>query len=184
MSYHLVYEQTEHVDMLKPLLEKIGKEEPDIFIVTEDGETVGTHKILLSLFSRTLSNILSGQPKDEGVPGISIPIKAETVRNLIKILEVGSTFNEDKEEVLAVANCGKLLGIYLENLQIVEKKAKKEGNRDKIMTKECQNKDIEETHIDGSDKSDQELEILMILNWQLSWKKNSSLKTKTLWQEK
>ena len=119
MAFHLELEQNEHVRTIKPLVENFLAEEPaDIFIITDDGETVETHKMLLSMFSRSLASILSDHHGCVGVPGISVPMKAETVRNLVRMLGEGTIFGEDKAELLGVAKCGKLLGIEFNNLQI------------------------------------------------------------------
>ena len=70
------------------------------------------------MFSRTLASILRDHHGSVGVPGISVPTKAETVRNLVKMLGEGTIFGENKEELLGVAKCGKLLGIDFKNLQV------------------------------------------------------------------
>merc|ERR1719186_351322 len=70
------------------------------------------------MFSRSLASILSDPHGCVGVPGISVPMKAETVRNLVRMLGEGTIFGEDKAELLGVAKCGKLLGIEFNNLQI------------------------------------------------------------------
>ena len=82
MAYKLEFDQAENVDLLKPVLENVLKEEADLFIVTEDGDTVETHKILLSMFSRSLATILSVQSHGEGVPGLSIPVNTKTAGTL------------------------------------------------------------------------------------------------------
>ena len=119
MAYHLEFEKNEHVKVIKPLVENFLARKPaDIFMISDDGETVATHKMLLSIFSRSLANILSDHQESAGVPSISVPMKAQEVRNLVRILEEGTVFGEDKEKLLAVAKCGKLLGIEILNLQI------------------------------------------------------------------
>merc|ERR1719186_1294619 len=70
------------------------------------------------MFSRSLASILSDPHGCVGVTGISVPMKAETVRNLVRMLGEGTIFGEDKAELLGVAKCGKLLGIEFNNLQI------------------------------------------------------------------
>ena len=70
------------------------------------------------MFSRSLAIILRDYQETVGIPAISVPVTAWAVRNLVKILEEGKVFAEDKEELLEVAKCGKLLGIEFNNLQI------------------------------------------------------------------
>eukprot|EP00092_Neocalanus_flemingeri_P073262 GFUD01090347.1.p1 GENE.GFUD01090347.1~~GFUD01090347.1.p1 ORF type:complete len:341 (-),score=117.50 GFUD01090347.1:13-1035(-) len=124
MSYILEIEKTEHVKIFKPVIENILTQEPDMFIMSDDGETVKTHKILISMFSRSLAGILSDHHECGGVPGLSVPMKAEAVRNLVRVLGEGTVFAGEKDELLGVAKCGKLLGIEFMNLQIGGKKKK------------------------------------------------------------
>jgi len=86
------------------------------------------------MFSRPLANILRDHHAHEtvGIPGMSVPMNAWAVRNLVRILEEGKVFAEDKEELLGVAKCGKLLGIEFNNLQIG---GKKKDNFDKSSVK-------------------------------------------------
>ena len=117
MAYRIEFDEVEYVDMLKPVFANVMNEEADIFIVTADGDTIETHKILLSLFSRSLASIISVHPLG-GVQGISVPVKTETVRSLVKLLEEGIVFVEDKDDLSDVAFCG----IDLTNLAIVDQK--------------------------------------------------------------
>ena len=66
-------------DLLKPLFELILSEEADIVIVSEDGDIIETHKILLSMFSKSLAGLVD----ENSVQGISIPLKTEAIKNLI-----------------------------------------------------------------------------------------------------
>jgi len=122
MAYVLEIAQAEHVKNIKPVLENIAGAPPDVSIITEDGGTVETHKLLLVLFSKYLGSILGSQPDQGGSTGLSVPGKGSAVRNLLSILVEGSIFGANKEELLAAAKCGKVLGIDLKNLQIGGKK--------------------------------------------------------------
>jgi len=152
MAYNLEFELSEHVKLLKPLMRDILEEEPNMFIITDDGETVETHKILLSLFSRSLANILSGYPQDVGMPVISVPMKARAVRNLIRILRKGTVFAEEKKDLLQVAKIGKVLGIELQNLQIGGKMKTIKGSK----AIEVSRKDDENSH-KGNEKEKMEI---------------------------
>jgi len=122
MSYVLEIEQTEHVNILKPVIENLASEPADITIVTDDGQSVDTHKLLLMLFSSYLRGILGTHVERGHVTGMSAPVEGRALRNLLKILVDGAIFGADKNELLAAAKCGKTLGIELKNLQIGGKK--------------------------------------------------------------
>jgi len=110
------FHQSEHFVKVKEIFENVLNEEADIIIVTDDGTTVATHKILLSMFSRTLANIIN---KDETLQqGISIPVKTETVTNLINILTKGAVEIKSRDELREVASCANILGIALTELDI------------------------------------------------------------------
>jgi len=135
MLYKVEFGQSEHFGLLKPLLENLLNEEADISIVTDDGDTIETHKILLSMFSRTLANII----KDNGYveQGITVPAKSETVRNLIKMLSEGAVFIKTKEELVSVKNCGNSLGIDFKNLEYHDNEDMEEYTAN--MNNECRN---------------------------------------------
>ena len=136
MAYRIEFDEVEYVDMLKPVFANVMKEEADILIVTADGDTIETHKILLSLFSRTLASIISVLPLGERVQGISVPVKTETVRSLVKLLEEGIVFVEDKDDLSDVALCGQVLGIDLTNLAIVDQKHFDDIKREELQDSE------------------------------------------------
>eukprot|EP00091_Calanus_sinicus_P011284 TRINITY_DN25591_c0_g1_i1.p2 TRINITY_DN25591_c0_g1~~TRINITY_DN25591_c0_g1_i1.p2 ORF type:complete len:160 (-),score=62.97 TRINITY_DN25591_c0_g1_i1:26-445(-) len=138
MAYVLEIAQAEHLKNIKPVLENISSAPPDVSIITEDGATVTTHKLLLVLFSKYLAGILSSQPELGGNTGVSVPARAIAVRNLLSILVEGSIFGANKEELLAAAKCGKVLGIELKNLQIGGKKKAAEINQQPSTTQHHQ----------------------------------------------
>merc|ERR1712129_516779 len=146
MFYKVVLGHSEHFCLLKPILENVLSEEADISIVTDDGDTLETHKILLIMFSRTLAHIITDNGNVE--QGISVPAKSETVINLIKILTEGAVFMKTKDELVAVVSCGNMLGIDLTNLKLENEDMQEDtGN----MTKK---------HINDLAKSKIELETL------------------------
>eukprot|EP00092_Neocalanus_flemingeri_P027379 GFUD01029694.1.p1 GENE.GFUD01029694.1~~GFUD01029694.1.p1 ORF type:complete len:348 (+),score=114.42 GFUD01029694.1:55-1098(+) len=163
MSYILEFAQSEHVKLFKPVIENILAQEPDMFIMSDDGETVKTHKILISMFSRSLAGILSDHHECGGVPGLSVPMEAEAVRNLVRVLGEGTVFAGEKDELLGVAKCGKLLGIEFKNLQIGGKKKKSVGIRSEVvkLTHVPENNDanlsFNETAIEAGKESKEEV---------------------------
>lgn len=127
MAYHL--EQTRQVDILKPLLTEITDEPFDMFIVTSDGETVETHKLLFTLFSQTFSSLLVGMNCLEKV-GVSVPMPAVLVRNMIKILIGGRAYSYKQDHLLEVSSCGSFFGIQFQEMQVGSKKQKQKRKSD------------------------------------------------------
>ena len=126
MTFHL--EQTRQVAILKPLLTEITDELSDMFIVTSDGETVETHKLLFTLFSQTFSSLLGGLNCLEKV-GVSVPMPAVLVRNMIKILSGGRAYSYNQDHLLAVSSCGSFFGIQFQEMQVGSKKQKQKQER-------------------------------------------------------
>ena len=108
MAYKVEFDESEHVDLLMPVLENVLREDADILIVTAGGDTIETHKILLSMFSRSMGSILSiHHPGETGLQGISVPARSKTVRNLLKLLEEGNVLIDEKDDKLGLS-CAKL----------------------------------------------------------------------------
>ena len=153
MFYKLVFGQSEHFDLLKLVLESILSEEKDIVLVSEDGDIVETHKILLCMYSNTLAEIVD----KNFVQGISIPLKTESIKNLIKILTEGTAIVNNKDDLANITNSGKNLGIDLTNLEIHtvdenihaisdDEKGEK-GNEDSINPDTVTELEPEDTHL-------------------------------------
>jgi len=167
MAYHL--QQTRQVDILKPLLAEITDEPSDMFIVTSDGETVETHKQLFTLFSQTFSSLLVGLNCLEKV-GVSVPMPAVMVRNMIKILIRGRVYSYAQDHLLDVSSCGSFFGIQFQQMQVGRKKKKLEGKSlindktkcdDKGRTKQGSKDDLAgiEVKVNLEDKNQQEITV-------------------------
>ena len=134
MAYKVEFDESEHLDIIKPMFENVLNEEPDIFIITDDGEIVETHKILLSLFSRYLASVLNVLPPGKGVPGLSVPAKAETVRMFVKLLEQGNVVFKGKEvDFEELTACGTMFGLNnldfkMDNYTIMENRSNTNKN--------------------------------------------------------
>ena len=83
--------EQEHV--LPGLLRGLVEEEADLLIITEDGESIFTSKILFSIFSKTLRDVfLDSRTSD--MTRISLPMSSASVRNLIKLLVEGFVISD------------------------------------------------------------------------------------------
>ena len=125
MSYLL--EQTNQVTILRPLLSEISETVADLFIITSDGETVETHKLLFSLYSQLFTNILEDM-KSQDMVVVSVPMPSVIVRNMIRILTEGRAYGYHQDHLLEVSHLGSLLGIQFTGLQVGSRKNKQVGN--------------------------------------------------------
>ena len=97
MAYHL--EQIDQVRILRLLLKKITDEPTDIFIITADGDTIETHKLLFCLYSKIFSRLL-GDFNTSEVAAVTIPMPTILVRNMIRILQEGKAYANNKDALL------------------------------------------------------------------------------------
>ena len=121
MAYHL--EQIDQVRILRPLLKKITDEPTDIFIITADGDTIETHKLLFCLYSKIFSRLL-GDFNTSEVAAVTIPMPTILVRNIIRILQEGKAYDNKKDALIEVSFCGSVLGIDFQGMQMGSRKQK------------------------------------------------------------
>ena len=119
MAYHL--EQIDQVCILRPLLKKITDGPTDMFIITADGDTVKTHKLLFCLYSKIFSSIL-GELNTAEVAGVSIPMPTILIRNMIRILKEGKAYANNKDALIEVSSYGSVLGIDFQGMQMGSRK--------------------------------------------------------------
>ena len=157
MSYLL--EQTNQVTILRPLLSEISETVADLFIITSDGETVETHKLLFSLYSQLFTNILEDM-KSQDMVVVSVPMPSVIVRNMIRILTEGRAYGYHQDHLLEVSHLGSLLGIQFTGLQVGSRKNKQVGIAANIklvknvddVSKESEMSETQPTDDNGSDE--------------------------------
>ena len=95
-------ESFDHPETIEVALQEFQRVDQDIFFITKDGSKVFTHKILLSMYSKTFKNMLTEFSPSE-VPGISIPeASAPDLLILIQILSEGVAFASYRQALLKV----------------------------------------------------------------------------------
>merc|ERR1711963_1105056 len=88
-----------HVTRVKEYLEKIIDKDPDIFLISEDGEHVGTHSILLRLFSPVFSDFNIHQQQ---VSHVSVPASGSVLKHFISALNTGVAITRARDEISKV----------------------------------------------------------------------------------
>ena len=104
-----------HVTRVKEYLEKVIDKDPDIFLISEDGEHVGTHRILLRLFSPVFSDFIIHQ---EQVSHVSVPASGSVLKHFISALNTGVAIATDVEELRAVSDLSRSFHIFIADWQI------------------------------------------------------------------
>ena len=104
-----------HSAQVKTYMDKITEQAPDIFLISSDGDQVGTHKIVLRLFSPFLSDIIT-QP--EQVSHISIPASGSVLNHLVNTLATGVAITIDREELNKVEKVANILGLDFIDWQV------------------------------------------------------------------
>eukprot|EP00092_Neocalanus_flemingeri_P015888 GFUD01017205.1.p1 GENE.GFUD01017205.1~~GFUD01017205.1.p1 ORF type:complete len:427 (+),score=97.61 GFUD01017205.1:52-1332(+) len=117
MAYKLEHEMTDHLGVLVGTVQKWGNDQPDVYIISEEGHKIYTQKLLVSFYSSTLSNILSSS-SDNDIPGVSIPAQSNSIVNLLKVLATGIAISKKKGDLLDVSKTAEAMGIEMENWQI------------------------------------------------------------------
>ena len=88
----------DHISEVREHMKKILCEAPDLFLVSVEGEMVGTHEIAMKLFSPLLSDLT----QDDSVSHVSIPASGSVLHHLISFLTKGSTFSASVDELKKV----------------------------------------------------------------------------------
>ena len=105
-----------HRSQVKSYLGHFTDQDPDIFLVSNEGVKVGTHRIVLRLFSTVLSDILTHS--SDSVSHISLPASGPVLKNLVNTLNTGLAITKDRDELNKVAEVAELLGLGYVDWQI------------------------------------------------------------------
>jgi len=105
-------------------------QDPDIFLVSDEGVKVGTHRIVLKLFSPVLSDLIT--QSSEKVSHISVPASGSVLKNLVNTLNTGVTITRDRGELSRVAEVSDILGLGYVDWQIGAERKKKQTEDIKV----------------------------------------------------
>ena len=94
-----------HATRVKEYFEKVIDKDSDIFLISEDGEHVGTHRILLRLFSPVFSDFIIHQ---EQVSHVSVPASGSVLKHFISALNTGVAITRERDEISKVRELASL----------------------------------------------------------------------------
>jgi len=115
MSY-ILRDSGPHRPRLVSILQGMSEEEPDVFLLSLEGEKIFTKRLLLAMFSPSLASLFSTIPASD-TTGLTVPVQTEALINTIKVLVDGKVTCEEEEDVNDVVEVGRLLGFSFDELQ-------------------------------------------------------------------
>jgi len=152
MAYKLEHVPGDHLGVLVETMHKWSNNQPDMYIISEEGHKIYTHKLLISFYSATLASILeSGSPAD--MSGVSILASSNSIVNLLKVLATGIAISNNKADLLTVNKTAEAMGIQMEHWQIGVKnrggtRVSKNDNKSSIKAKKKSiEKKVPEPHV-------------------------------------
>ena len=117
MSYLVEVSRDDHKKVLRETLTEWSKLEQEVDLISVEGHKVSTSKVLLSLYSEPLRNILN-QPAVAFSPstlGISVPATSSTISSLLRILATGKADCGSRETLADTKDLARSLGINIKN---------------------------------------------------------------------
>jgi len=117
MAYKLEHVRGDHIGVLMETMHKWSNNQPDMYIISEEGHKIYTHKLLVSFYSPILSTIISGGSNNE-MPGVSVPESSSSLVNLLKVLATGIAISNQRADLQIVSKTAEVLGIQIVNWQI------------------------------------------------------------------
>merc|ERR1712179_781537 len=125
---------------VKEYLEEVIDKDPDIFLISEDGEHVGTHRILLRLFLPVFRDCINYQ---EEISHISVPASGPVLKHFLSALCTGVAIATDVEELRAVSDLSRSFGLWSADWQIGLGRSKKKKVVDNKELENETSKDLE-----------------------------------------
>merc|ERR1712129_685073 len=145
-----------HFDVLLDSVKNCSNEEPDILIITEEGNKIFTQRLLLHLYSPMMTSALAAVPPSV-VSAISLPVSSKALLNFLTVLTTGIAVSEDTQDLLDIRVAAKIIGVDCENFQIGVKKKKvsswnkSESNQDNLASKSESPKISKDDDINSTD---------------------------------
>ena len=98
----------DHSSRVRLYLDNLTEDDPDVFLISQEGEQIGTHKIVLRLFSRFLGSIFG---QSDQVSHISVPASGSVLNHFVNTITTGVTITKNKKELNIIAEVAAVLGL-------------------------------------------------------------------------
>jgi len=117
MAYKLEHVLSDHMALMAETMQKWSNSQPDVYIISEEGHKIYTHKLLIGFYSPALGSILRTDYTQD-MPAISLPASSNSIVNLLKVLSTGIAISNSKADLLAVSKAAEAISIEMVNWQI------------------------------------------------------------------
>ena len=119
MSYKVEVEREEHELLLGGVIAGWSRQEHDVHLVSNEGHKVFSHKVILSLYSSVLREILNDpmMALSNNTATIFLPASVSTISSLIKILVQGKLNSNETNGLVSeeIKDVARAVGIDLSN---------------------------------------------------------------------
>ena len=117
MEYSCKYDQSVHRQLVQTSIRHFCEEQPDLVLISEDGEEMKTTKRFISLFTTLVWRVCSdsGSPEEACV---SVPFPRHTLVLLMEFLRTGYVGSQEKDELLLLRELIRSLDINDENFEL------------------------------------------------------------------
>ena len=121
MSYKLELNGCVHLDVLGSTLQSWSCAQPDLFIISQEGQRIYAQSLILNFYSPLLMELLATNSLSVG---ISLEASSNSIRSLLEVLTFGTAFTKEKGDLAEAVKTAELLGISIDNWQIGRRKEK------------------------------------------------------------
>ena len=121
MSYKLELNGCVHLDVLGSTLQSWSCAQPDLFIISQEGQRIYAQSSILNFYSPMLMELLATNSLSVG---ISLEASSNSIRSLLEVLTFGTAFTKEKGNLAEAVKTAELLGISIDNWQIGRRKEK------------------------------------------------------------
>ena len=121
MTHKLELNGCAHLDVLGSTLQSWSSAQPDLFIISQDGQRIYAQSSILNFYSPLLMELLATNSLSVG---ISLEASSNSIRSLLEVLTFGTAFNKEKGNLAEAVRTAELLGISIDNWQIGRRKEK------------------------------------------------------------
>jgi len=150
MSYKL--ESENHALFLRRSITNWTKTNPDVILISSDGQKMHCHRVLLRFYSSFISTMFSSSSGED--VAITLPVSSTIISNFIKVLTAGLVVSHKKSDLEEVSALAQALGVRFENWQIGVKKRNLSSNHDSIdrssNREQTQHKELEITNLSNN----------------------------------
>ena len=143
--YKLQQTPPSHTGLVSEIVGRWGESSPDLCLVSSDGHSFFTHRFWFFIHSKFMASFLQEQSIGQIVT-VFVPVTSNIIINILKIISHGDTKNHTKFNPMDIMEGAKLLGIVMDDLQVVFRDKKHLQNSEVVKIPEPEFEDNELEH--------------------------------------